>query len=364
MMKMSNKALIGLDGFVDEVLYAVDQRFSSKEFSRLRTIREYGTRILEGCGLSMNIELVSIKKKLGGNGPIYAEGLSKLGVEITYLGCVGKEMIHPVFHELEKEIHMIGIADPGYTEAIEFMDGKIIQSKTTSLNHLSWEDILNKIEIRELIRYFQESSLISFNNWTMIFHMNEIWEHLLREVVPYITEKSSKLIFFDLADPRKRTDEDVCCAIRLIRQFKEAGFLVQLGMNLKEAVSIVNLLYQTNWSPGELVLEQLVRKLESAIKIDAIVVHPTDRAGCINNGIYEEVKGPYCSNPKFTTGAGDIFNSGFVYGQLQGKTNRESLLLGTAASGFYVRNGHSASTEELDEFVNQWKTGKLNDEEE
>ena len=32
---MSNKALIGLDGFVDEVLYAVDQRFSSEKFSRL-----------------------------------------------------------------------------------------------------------------------------------------------------------------------------------------------------------------------------------------------------------------------------------------------------------------------------------------
>ena len=28
MMNMSNKALIGLDGFVDEVLYAVDQIFS------------------------------------------------------------------------------------------------------------------------------------------------------------------------------------------------------------------------------------------------------------------------------------------------------------------------------------------------
>ena len=83
MMNMSNKALIGLDGFVDEVLYAVDQRFSSEKFSRLRTIREYGTRILEGCGLSTNIELVSIMRKLGGNGPIYAEGLNKLGVEIT-----------------------------------------------------------------------------------------------------------------------------------------------------------------------------------------------------------------------------------------------------------------------------------------
>lgn len=135
---------------------------------------------------------------------------------------------------------------------------------------------------------------------------------------------------------------------------------MQLGMNLKEAVSIANLLYQENWAPGELVLEKLIRKLESAIKIDTIVVHPTDRAGCISNGIYEEVKGPYCSNPKFTTGAGDIFNSGFVYGQLQGKNNRESLLLGTAASGYYVRNGHSASTEELNEFINQWMMGKIN----
>ena len=71
------------NNIVAEVLYAVDQRFSSEKFSRFRTIREYGTRILEGCGLSTNIELVSIMRKLGGNGPIYAEGLNKLGVEIT-----------------------------------------------------------------------------------------------------------------------------------------------------------------------------------------------------------------------------------------------------------------------------------------
>ena len=64
MMNMSNKALIGLDGFVDEVLYAVNQRFSSEKFSRLRTIREYGTRILEGCGLSTNIGLEGLNKSL------------------------------------------------------------------------------------------------------------------------------------------------------------------------------------------------------------------------------------------------------------------------------------------------------------
>ncbi len=360
-MRMNKKALIGLDGFIDEVVHVVDQRISDTEYSRIETIKEYGNRLIEGSGLSTNVEIVTVGQKLGGNGPIYANGLKRLGCEITYIGCVGKNAIHPVFEELSEGSGMIGVEEPGFTEAMEFMDGKIIRSKTTSLNRLCWNDLVEKMGTEELTAAFQESDLISFNNWTMIFHMNEIWEHLLKEIVPKIHDLQDKLLFFDLADPRKRTGIDLLHALNLIEEFQKKGFCVQLGLNLKEAVAIAGLLDDTTYDVQKIGLKELLEKLAGKIRIDTIVVHPVDRAACISGGEYEEVKGPYCSRPKLTTGAGDIFNSGFVAGQLTGKTKKESLEMGVSASGYYVRNGRSADSEELQKFMENWKEGSLED---
>ena len=69
------RAVIGMDGFVDEVVYVVDQRISKDDYTRIMTIQDYAVRIAQGAGLSTNVEIVTIQKKIGGNGPIYAQGL-------------------------------------------------------------------------------------------------------------------------------------------------------------------------------------------------------------------------------------------------------------------------------------------------
>ena len=355
------KAVIGLDGFVDEVVHVVDKRISADEFSRIQTIREYGERIIEGSGLSSNIEIVTINKKIGGNGPIYANGLKRLGVNITYIGSVGEKEIHPVFEELAEGSEMIGVAEPCITEAMEFMDGKIIRSKLNSLNRLTWEDIVRKVEIKRWVELLEESDLISFNNWTMIPCMTDVWEHILKEVVPHVTgDRSKTLMFFDLADPRKRMKQDILKALDLIREFQKSGFRVQLGLNMKEACLIGNVIGSVKKEEMQkIALSEITKLLAEYLNIDAVVVHPVEKAACFRQGNYYEVEGPYCKEPKLTTGAGDIFNSGFVFGQLQQFTPEESLVLGVSASGYYVRNCRNASMEELIGFIQDWKQGKV-----
>jgi sugar/nucleoside kinase (ribokinase family) len=67
------------------------------------------------------------------------------------------------------------------------------------------------------------------------------------------------------------------------------------------------------------------------------------------------VDGPFCQNPKLTTGAGDNFNAGFCVGLLAGLEPREMLAAGVANSGFYVRNGKSATSKDLVSFLEQWE---------
>ena len=71
-----SSASVGLDGFVDEIIHVVDKRLDVGRFERIPTIQGYADRIAEASGRSTNMELVTQRIKLGGNGPIMANALA------------------------------------------------------------------------------------------------------------------------------------------------------------------------------------------------------------------------------------------------------------------------------------------------
>ena len=92
------------------------------------------------------------------------------------------------------------------------------------------------------------------------------------------------------------------------------------------------------------------RKLD----VHSIVIHPRDCAYASSGGETFHVHGPFTPNPVMTTGAGDVFNSGYCHGKLAGLSVPEALASGVCASGFYVRNSRSASHGELVDFMFNW----------
>ncbi len=360
-VNQNHTAFIGLDGFVDEVVHVVKTRHDAKSYERVQTLKEYGEKIASGSGLSLNVEIETVTKKLGGNGPIFALGLKQYGARIIYIGCTGEDAPDPVFHELAKGSTLISVSDPGRTDAMEFDDGKIIRSKLSSLNGLTWERIMAKTPVEQLSGYMDEARLLSFNNWTMIPHMSGIWRRLLDEAVPKMrTPPSEKLLFFDLADPEKRKKEHIIEALELIRAFHSAGFETVLGLNRKEACEILELLRDEILDDYKAIgLEELCRDIAAYLQIDCLVVHPVENAACVAGGEYAVVSGPYCAKPKLTTGAGDNFNAGFIYGYMNRFSLEDCLLLGTASSGYYVRKGKNASRDEIVGFIREWQSGNL-----
>src|SRR5258708_34101836 len=82
-------AFVGLDGFVDEIIHVVDKRDNAEAYQRVPTISRFSERIAAAAGHSTNIELVNQRPKLGGNGPIRAKSLARLGLKVTYLAEPG-----------------------------------------------------------------------------------------------------------------------------------------------------------------------------------------------------------------------------------------------------------------------------------
>ncbi len=343
--KQPLSAFVGLDGFVDEILHVVDKRESAEKYQRLRLMNQWGERISAAAGRSTNIELVSQMTKLGGNGPIMANALASFGAKVSYLGILGYPNLHPVFADFAKRADVHSIAEPGYTDAVEFEDGKVMLGKHQSLKQMTWANIKSRFGKEEFARRFASADLVGFVNWTMLPYMSDVWDALLKELCPKL-KGPRRTLFFDLADPEKRLKKDVLRALKLINQFGKY-FDVILGLNEKEAHEVAKALDIDAPAKTPEALAELATAIFKRVPVQTLVVHPVSYALAVGADGVSMVPGPTTDKPLITTGAGDHFNSGFCLGKLLGLDNAQSLLCGVTTSGFYVRTAKSPAVADL-----------------
>ncbi len=339
-----NHLLVGFDGFVDEIIHVVDKRKNHEEYQRIKDIKAFSERIASVAGLSANIELVPTQTKLGGNGPIMANAIIAQGHEVTYIGALGKHFIHPVFREFTDQCKkVVSLTEPGYTDALEFFDGKIMLGKMNNLVEVSYENLLEKMPESDIVALLEEVQMVAFTNWTMLANLNSVLEGFGRLMQNL---KKKPRVFIDLADPKKRTTEDIRKVLGIISNLPCETVL---SMNLSES-TIISLVLGIK---EDEILSRAVQ-IREQMGISGIVIHPVNGAAIAHQRESVWIEGPYTSKPKLTTGAGDNFNAGFCNGWLGGFEPGQCLALGVSTSGFYVRNGKSPSRAELLKFMKKW----------
>ena len=350
----SKKALVGIDGFIDRIVYPVDRRTGpGDQFKAIPTIAEFGARISSAAGKSANIELAPVVEKLGGNGPIMANAQYAHGIQVRYLGALGKTAIDPIFEEFAAKTHAISIADPGVTHAAEFNDGKIMFGTTANLEEIDYQCICEIMGADELAQAFAESDCISMVNWTMIPYLSDVFNGFLEHLLPSIPENPNRHFFFDLADPQKRSRKDLRKVLDIIGKFEAFGKVI-LGLNYREAEQIDELLDFGKLEKNPENLQTVAARIRETLQLDTVVIHPVECAVCATKEGTFFVEGPLCDKPKITTGAGDHFNSGFVTSRMIGLSPVAALTIAVATSGFYVRTALSPSLDDLAEFIGTW----------
>ena len=346
------RAFVGLDGFVDEILHVVDKRETADKYQRLALMAQWGGRISAAAGKSTNIELVSKLTKLGGNGPIMANALASFGLKVSYLGNLGYPNLHPVFTGFANRAEVVSIAEPGYTDAVEFEDGKVMLGKHQSLKEVNWANIKERYSLTKFTDKISGSNFVAFVNWTMLTGMTDIWAAILSEVCPKLSGPR-RTLFIDLADPEKRTREDIARALTLVASF-EKYFDVILGLNEKESSEVGGVLGIDTSDHSPEGLEKVGVQIRAKVPVNTIVIHPTHYALAVSAGGSAIVEGPFTPKPLITTGAGDHFNAGFCLAKLLGLDNAMSVLTGVSTSGFYVRSAKSPSITDLVSLLKTW----------
>ncbi len=348
---------IGFDGFVDEILHAVDTRSSKKDWTRVPTLIEFAARISSAAGKSANIEMVPQQIKAGGNGPLMSMAVTGMGGKVNCIGLLGYPNVHPVFQSLGEKATLYSVGNPGHTDALEFQDGKLMLGKLNTISNMCWEKLQEVIGAARFRGLILDANLVACTNWTMLTEMESILDHLI-EMVP---AGAAVRFFFDLADPEKRSHEDLKHVLGQISKLNARANCV-LGLNLREAEQVSEVLGLKD-VPVETVasVEAASARIAKAMGLHGVVVHAIKCAGAFINGETAGIEGPYCANPKLSTGAGDHFNGGFVSGWMGGLSVHDSLYSGVGTSGWYVRNARSPGHADVVGFLKNWAVGKLDD---
>jgi sugar/nucleoside kinase (ribokinase family) len=108
-------------------------------------------------------------------------------------------------------------------------------------------------------------------------------------------------------------------------------------------------------------VEAAAVRIAEALSLNGVVVHAIRCAGALLDGASAGIEGPYCANPRLSTGAGDHFNGGFVSGLMSGLDVRGALYSGVGTSGWYVRNARSPERADVVKFLRDWAAGNLPD---
>ncbi|MCL1855416.1 MAG: carbohydrate kinase family protein [Clostridia bacterium] len=336
MPKLSERrALLGFDGFEDRVI----------RLNGIGSMAEMGRYLLNRQGMSGVLTYGERGCKMGGNMPIMANALGKLGVVCECVGMLGEPETAGVFADMSPGCALHSVGKPGQCMALEFETGKLMLSDNASVEALRFADIVARIGMKRLIEMHECADLICYLNWSETPGLTEIERHCLRDIVPYLSEKP-RVMLFDLADVTPRKAEELREELALLREFSGRMRTV-LSMNENEARAVLKLVADKD--PGEFdsLTDDDVRGHSERI-LESTGVHMVAFRG--NRRVFAAERGAFCAlntlyveKPALMTGAGDNFDAGIATALLLGGNLEQMLTLGTTACSHYIERGKSAT---------------------
>ena len=185
-------------------------------------------------------------------------------------------------------------------------------------------------------------------------HMTGVWRLLLHEVFSKLGHRPH--FFFDLVDPSGRSADDIRAMLETLPMFELCG-PVTLGLNGNEANILARLTGLREAASERDEVLRLAGELRGMLGLSTVVIHRNKFAVGAGADDSATVDGPHCARPVKSTGAGDRFNAGCIFGLLLGSGIEESIVLGCATAGLFVRTGESPTREALSDFLRAWEVG-------
>ncbi len=340
--------VLGIDGMIDEVWELIENRESSTDFSKITRMSDFGNSIIERKTGGFAKERI-LKRRVGG-GFVCNTGrtVNALGLKTSMVGMFGRQQRDSVFDEFDCKVELFSLGEPAKIHILEFADGKIMMPNLESLINLSWNDIISKYSIGELGTLFNKD-IVGLGYWSNIYD----YENIFSNIVGICREnEKTKSIFHDLANVDKRSQKALLHLMQIL--YEQDKILPQsLSLNEHEGgilCKALNIDYPFNInSPTAMnYAVTAVEKLRNCVDIEEIIIHSsyfTVASSRIHGTAYAMQN--YCDNPVITTGAGDVFNSGYMLASMTDVSLEDRLRIANATTLHYVSTGQVPNRQQV-----------------
>lgn len=344
---MSNGSVVfGIDGYIDEVWQIIETRESTSSYKIREKMKSFGELITQ-CGEGgVSNEIVRKRRSYGGFCANTGKAAASMGAKTTLIGMFGKNTIEPVFNSLHEVADLVSVGDPAICHIFEFTDGKVMLPYVHEIAGFDWSSLVAALPDNQLKQLYNEAKIVALGYWSLMPAFDEILVGICEN---YMRQDGKQRMFFDFADIRKR---EKVCLDNTLQHMKRLSSIYNIPMTLSlnehEAALLFSYYGEAFDEDNPEAVTSTLASLRDKLALDELVVHtPYFASGASQTDGGVLVSQLYCENPVITTGAGDNFNGGYVAASLGELTLLERLLVGNAATGFYVRNGFSATTSDL-----------------
>jgi hypothetical protein len=240
---------------------------------------------------------------------------------------------------------------------LEFNDGKIMLNNVESILKINWGIITERIGIENLLDQIEKNNLVGLGYWALILQFEDILRRILVDVFPSISNLKRKLLFLDLADVKRRTENDLILFLKYLPKVEDEIPLI-LSLNDQEAKDVLYALQSANLIKikGKNVedLTDAGIYINDFLNISYVVIHSPHFATITSKNAHYWVTEGYTSQPRYITSAGDHFNAGTVIGLACNLSPAESILMGNALTAIFVRIGKSPNVNELFQYIQKY----------
>ena len=344
----SERVVFGFDGYVDRVREVVADRTDPETYDRLDTLASFGDRVQNSVAAdsSLSFEWLQHGTRTGGHTSHLARAFGGWGFEPVMIGMYGDPVLDVFAEEFaDYELHTLG--EPGYTDAVEFDDGKLMLIENGTTMDLDWSYLTDRFDRDQLRDRLHGAALLGTGYWAETPDLPDV----LDGVAGLWDEVSDppETVLVDPGDVRKLDAERLDSGQDAIGRLADQTRVV-VSANRAET----DLLAETYGDGAAETVGAQAEALRDAFDVTLFVSHGVDRSVVASEDGTTSVAVPSVDDPELTTSAGDHFNAGLALALVSGVDPAGAVVVGNAVAGAFVRSGSPPSFEAVRAFVERY----------
>jgi hypothetical protein len=343
----SPRAVLGFDGFVDNVREVVAERQTPDSFRSMTDLAAFGERITDSARdrSSITIEWLREGTRTGGHTCHLARVLLGFGGQPVMIGAYGLPE-HDVFADEFAAATRYSYGEPNYTDAVEFDDGKLLLTETGATRTLDWATLVDAVGVETIATHLDGADLFGMGYWVVIPSFPDLLTGLREDVWPTLADPP-ETVLLDPGDVRQLTADVLGEGVDPLRRFADLA-PVTLSANRAEMRHLSTVLDASATSAAE-----AASAVRDAVGLERAVAHGDDESIVAGDRV-TSVAVPHVAEPAMTTSAGDHFNAGLALGLHAGLSDAAAVCLGNALAGVFVRTGDPPTEPALRDFLDRY----------